>query len=289
MEDGQSNKVETVSFVMTSLTSHLHPGRMRQSSLGIVELILHYVQALRSPSNTERAIEHVACTRVGVREYWSEDSQSKDVTSRGSIQVRREAAVCNKRRKRQKCPRLYAPGPRATRARRLPRRDGGPARSQSHDTRLRKKDEHVHPLIVRAVGGRALPTSARHELSSSLHAACPNARAWPAMYARSASRISMRAKGGSRALRVGQRGRAAGEARLDGEGTEAQEGRARCAEVREAEAREMEAREAASRKAEAWTLRAERHVDAESVKNVSVHCEQEQDATHIVPSSPARA
>jgi hypothetical protein len=95
-------------------------------------------------------------------------------------------------------------------------------------------------------------------------------------------------RGGSRPLRVGHRGRTAGEASLGGEGSEAQGRRARYAEVRDAEAREAEAREAASRKGKLWTLRAERHVDAGSVKNVSVHCEQEHDATHTVPSSPAR-
>jgi hypothetical protein len=50
----------------------------------------------------------------------------------------------------------------------------------------------------------------------------------------------MCAEGGSRALRVGHRGRAAGETSLDGERTEAQGGRARCAEVREAETRKAE-------------------------------------------------
>jgi hypothetical protein len=37
--------------------------------------------------------------------------------------------------------------------------------------------------------------------------------------------------------------------------------------------REIEAREAASRKGKPWTLRAERHVDADPVNNVSVHYE----------------
>jgi hypothetical protein len=96
-------------------------------------------------------------------------------------------------------------------------------------------------------------------------------------------------RGGSRARRVGRLGRAAGEASLDGEGIEVQEEGARCAEVREAEARKVAAREAASRKADAWMLRAERRDDADSVEIVSVHCEQEQDATHTVPSSPERA
>jgi hypothetical protein len=50
-------------------------------------------------SNTERAIEHVRAPRVGVREYWSEDSESKDVTRRDSIQVRQDAAGCNGWRK----------------------------------------------------------------------------------------------------------------------------------------------------------------------------------------------
>jgi hypothetical protein len=51
----------------------------------------------------------------------------------------------------------------------------------------------------------------------------------------------------------------------------------------------VEARGAALRKAEAWTLRAERRVDANSMQNVSVHCEQEKGATHTVPASPHRA
>jgi hypothetical protein len=61
MEDCQGNKVETVSFIMTNVTSHVHPGSTRQFSLGIhllfVELILHYVHALRSPSSIHSARE----------------------------------------------------------------------------------------------------------------------------------------------------------------------------------------------------------------------------------------
>jgi hypothetical protein len=49
-------------------------------------------------------------------------------------------------------------------------------------------------------------------------------------------------RGGSRTLRVGRRGRAAGEASLDGEGAEAQGRRTRYAEVRDAEACEVGAR-----------------------------------------------
>jgi hypothetical protein len=44
-----------------------------------------------------------------------------------------------------------------------------------------------------------------------------------------------------------------------------------------------------AREAEAWMLRAERHVDADSVNIVRVHCDHEKAATHTVPSSPERA
>jgi hypothetical protein len=43
------------------------------------------------------------------------------------------------------------------------------------------------------------------------------------------------------------------------------------------------------RKAEAWALRATRRVYADSLHIVSVHCGQEEDATHTVSSSLARA
>jgi hypothetical protein len=55
---------------------------------------------------------------------------------------------------------------------------------------------------------------------------------------------------------------------------EAQEGRARCAEAREAEAREVE------RKADAWTLRAVKRLDADSVKNI-VMCMREADEQYV--------
>jgi hypothetical protein len=40
------------------------------------------------------------------------------------------------------------------------------------------------------------------------------------------------------------------------------------------------------RKAEAWMLRAERQLNANSAKNVRVHCDQEHNATHTVPALP---
>jgi hypothetical protein len=85
--------------------------------------------------------------------------------------------------------------------------------------------ERVRPLIVRAVGGCAESCAREARALEQLYVAFQKAGGQPAMHVRCATRISVRARGGSRALRVGHRGRAASETSLDGEKSEAQRGR----------------------------------------------------------------
>jgi hypothetical protein len=105
------------------------------------------------------------------REYWLEDSDSKDVTSRVSIQKRRGATDDESDQDVRGCMR---------RDHERDQHDGFRAAMEGLHALsfvIRDKARRTNPLIVRAVRGRAPTASASQFLLSSLHAACPNAGA----------------------------------------------------------------------------------------------------------------